>query len=324
MILACGLFIGGILLSAFFSGSETGFYRVNRVRLMLDALGGDLIARSLLALTNHASIFVATVLVGNNLANYITSLAMVIGVQRMFDTDGSQSHLPEMLAPILLAPILFVYGELMPKNLFYDAPNRLLRKCGIPLLVFTVLFFPLTCILWALSRALQWLAGESIEGVRLGLARKELQQVFDEGHEAGILRAAQRGLAQGLFAVANRPIHEFVIPPSRIVYVRRDMEKREMRRLARRHRQANLPVEEIGPGRKLVGYIRAVDLYLDDSAQLPPVRLLVTVPASDNHIVALTRLEEASESLGHVVDDAGRTVGFLTTRSLSEPLFRGQ
>ena len=48
-------------------------------------------------------------------------------------------------------------------------------------------------------------AGEAPDRIQLGLARKELRQVFEEGHEAGILRPAQRGLAQGLFAVADRP-----------------------------------------------------------------------------------------------------------------------
>ena len=59
------LFFGGLLLSAFFSGSETGFYRVPRVRLLIDALGGDKKARGLLWMTNHPWLFVATTLVGN-------------------------------------------------------------------------------------------------------------------------------------------------------------------------------------------------------------------------------------------------------------------
>ena len=48
------MFVLGIFLSAFFSGAETGFYRVTRVRLLLDGLGGDPIARTLLWLTNRA------------------------------------------------------------------------------------------------------------------------------------------------------------------------------------------------------------------------------------------------------------------------------
>ncbi len=53
----------GLLLSAFFSGTETGFYRIARMRLTLDAIGRDQTARRLLWLVNHPSIFVATTLV---------------------------------------------------------------------------------------------------------------------------------------------------------------------------------------------------------------------------------------------------------------------
>ncbi|MEE3220565.1 MAG: CNNM domain-containing protein, partial [Planctomycetota bacterium] len=62
MWLAVGLFLSGLLLSAFFSGSETGFYRVPRIRLLIDSLAGDRVSRVLLWLTNYPSLFVATTL----------------------------------------------------------------------------------------------------------------------------------------------------------------------------------------------------------------------------------------------------------------------
>ena len=66
------LFLVGLALSAFFSGSETGFYRMTRLRLVMEASAGDAISRAMLWLANRPSLFVATTLVGNNLANYLT------------------------------------------------------------------------------------------------------------------------------------------------------------------------------------------------------------------------------------------------------------
>ena len=77
MMLAVGVFLVGLMLSAFFSGSETGLYRVSRTRLVLDGLSGSFAGRGLVWMINHPAIFVATTLVGNNLANYLTSLAIV-------------------------------------------------------------------------------------------------------------------------------------------------------------------------------------------------------------------------------------------------------
>ena len=54
------LFFGGVALEGLFSGCETGFYRVSRMRLMIDAVGGSRIARGLLWLTANPSLFVAT------------------------------------------------------------------------------------------------------------------------------------------------------------------------------------------------------------------------------------------------------------------------
>ena len=120
------LFLFGLALSALFSGSETGFYRIPRVRLRLDALGGDWFARGLLWLTNHPSLFVATTLIGNNIANYFTALSIVMAVGHLF---GESTSL-QLVVPIVFAPILFVYGELLPKSVFYYMPNRLLRRWG--------------------------------------------------------------------------------------------------------------------------------------------------------------------------------------------------
>ena len=73
------LLIAGVGLSAFFSGSETGFYRASRVRIVMDAMDGNWSSKFLLWLTNRPALFVATALIGNNLANYMTSMAVVLG-----------------------------------------------------------------------------------------------------------------------------------------------------------------------------------------------------------------------------------------------------
>ena len=149
--IALGLGICGLFLSAFFSGSETGFYRATRLRLVLDAMAGDRIARGLLFLTNHPALFVATALVGNSVANYLISLAAVIAMGRVFPQVPEAA---EIIASIVLAPIVLVYGELLPKNLFLQAPNRLLRRGGALFLFFVALFFPLAGLLWLLGRLL--------------------------------------------------------------------------------------------------------------------------------------------------------------------------
>ncbi|WP_372899678.1 CNNM domain-containing protein, partial [Stieleria sp.] len=205
MTLPVVLFLVGLMLSAFFSGSETGLYRVSRTRLVLDGLSGSWAARGIVWLLNHPAIFVATTLVGNNLANYLTSLAVVMAVAVWFHS----SETAELLGPMLMTPVVFVFGESLPKYLFFHAPHRLLTAARPFLLAAAVLFAPVSLLLGLLGRGLQQLTGQTPFRVRLAMARGELDQVLRDGHEAGILAAGQRSLAQRLFEVGNQSAISF-------------------------------------------------------------------------------------------------------------------
>jgi CBS domain containing-hemolysin-like protein len=322
------LFTAGIFLSAFFSGSETGLYRATKVRLALDALGGDRVSRSLLWLTNNPTLFVATSLIGNNIANYVTSLAIVLGTRQL---GVDSSHLAELLAPIIFAPVVFVYGELLPKHLFYVAPNRLLRfggplfllcVVGGPLfLLCVVLFAPVSAVLWTLGRFLQWIVGEAPEFVRSRLAREELQRILVEGHEAGVLRPAQRQLAQGMFAVANDPVFRFCVPVGRTTSVPRTASRTEVLRIARRQRTP-VVIVLAERSRRLVGYVRIVDIHLSGKEWGQSLRPLLRIHYTDSHIATLTRMQTEREPIAEVFDDQGATLGIVSIQKLVQPLLR--
>ncbi|MDA1053781.1 MAG: CNNM domain-containing protein [Planctomycetota bacterium] len=318
MMVGIGLFFLGLLLSAFFSGSETGFYRATRVRLVLDGLAGDPVARGLLWLTNNPALFVATTLVGNNLANYLTSFAIVLMAQTITATP---SVFVELVTPVVFSPIVFVYGELLPKNLFYYSPNSLLRRCGPVFLFFVAVFAPISAVLWGLGRMLQSLLGEAPHRVQLALARKELQQVLEEGQDAGILQPAQRKLAQNLFAVASHRVQDLCVPSGRMASIRLGANKREVLRVARRHGTAVSPVVD-AHGRELLGYVRTVDLYLEAGDRVETYRPLPSIAASESHLAALIQMQSGKEELARVVDADGATIGLLYASELTEPLFR--
>jgi CBS domain containing-hemolysin-like protein len=310
------LFFFGVLLSAFFSGSETGFYRLNRVRLVLDSRGGDPIARCLLYLTNNPSLFVATTLIGNNLANYVTSLAIVWIAQAVF---APRAQVAELLAPIVLSPVLFVYGELLPKNLFFHAPYSLVRRGG-PLFLFCgIVFAPVSAFLWALGRLLRYLLGESPERVRLTLARKELSQVLEEGQEVGIVSPAQCLLAQHLFAVANRPVTAVCTPPARFASVTAGTRVAAVLQLARRR---NTPLVLVQQDRKPVSYVRVVDLMLQEQPTVVTGRPLMEVSHTDTHLAALMKMQTAHEMIARVANERHETLGLVTLRQLTERLLR--
>jgi CBS domain containing-hemolysin-like protein len=306
------LFVIGLCLSAFFSGCETGFFRATRVRLQLDAMSGDGIARGLIWLTNNPAVFVATTLVGNNLANYLTSLAAVLGAAVAWP---AHAELLGTLTPIALSPVVFVYGELLPKNLFFQAPNRLLRWGGPLFMACVVLFSPASLVLWLLARLLTWLVGEAPEQLRLSLARQELQRVFDEGHDVGILRPVQRRLAQGMLALASIPLDRCTIPLTRPASVHLGTSAEEIFRIAARNRAPHLLVTETH-GRRVLGYVRVSELRWQASPRLEQYRQLLEISADESPITALMLLQDSDEPWLRVVDAEGRAVGLLVVDRL--------
>ncbi len=308
-----------ICMSALFSGTETGFYRVTRVRLVLDALGGNWLARCLVWLANNPTVVIATTLTGNNLANYVATLAMVLLVERWSPFPASAT---EVLAPLLLTPLLFVYGELLPKYLFHAAPNQLLRRAAIPLLCFTFLFAPITAVLWILGRVVQATLGESPATVRSRLARQELERLLEEGHETGILRPIQRQLSQALFIAANDPVTRFSTPLGQSPVVSPNSSRSQVLRAARRHGTPLVIVRD-ERGRRLMGYVRVFDLLTTPDPWTRAIQPFLLIAPTTSHLNALVRLQNAEVPVGLVGVPGGRTWGLLYRDRLLDPLLPG-
>lgn len=313
MITAILLFLIGLSLSAFFSGTETGLYRVSRTRLVLDGLSGSRTARGIIWLLNHPEIYVATTLVGNNLANYVTSFSIVFAVATLY---GSESSI-ELLGPIMMTPIVFVLGELLPKYLFYHAPYRLITATRPLLLVATILLAPVSMILGILGRGLQWITGQTPFRLRLAMARGELDQVLRHGHEAGILAAGQRSLAQRLFEVGNQSAISFGVPANRFAVVDAPVDVDEARRQARR---CNHPIVLIRRGNAIIGFLWYADLCLGvPKLELNPV---IRGRVEDRHLQVLLRLYDGFSDVAVLFDEKGEVRGVVTRRQLVQPLIK--
>lgn len=318
MSLAILLFAIGLALSALFSGSETGFYRISRVRLLIDALAGDANAKRLLWASNNPAAFVGTALVGNNVANYVVSLAFVMMAGIWFPG----STLAEMLLPIAFAPVLFIYGELLPKNLFFAAPYRLLRRC-VPALGFAgLLFAPISALLWLISSLLQWLSNTPTQTIRMEIARRELGEVLAEGHAVGLLSPAQRLLAQATFTLGARPLREFMTPLARQTTVTKETKPGTVLVRARKHRQEVLPVEDPTKGRKIVGYVSAVDCLLNPEATELPIKPFTEFTPTSGYLGALLKLQATDEPIALIRGTGNKVLGFVLTQRLHEALLK--
>lgn len=315
MLLPSVLFVVGLLLSAFFSGTETGMYRVSRIRMVLDALDGSWLSRGMVWLLNHPTIFVATALVGNNMANYLVSLAIVMLVPLLIH---SSSVATELLGTILTTPLVFVLGELLPKYLFFHAPYRLLHTARPLLLLSTVLFAPVSLILGILGNLLRLITGETPIRLRLSMQRAELEQVLRQGHEAGVLAAGQRRLAKNIFEIGNQPAIRFGVSLDRVAVTQDPVSIEAAKKEAHRRGQSIVLVQR---RKKIIGFVRFAQLHIDQRVNIEPI---VRCSQDESHLAVLYKLYDTGAHIAALVNAAGRTQAIVTRRQLLRSLLSSQ
>jgi CBS domain containing-hemolysin-like protein len=318
LLLIVLLFAVGLRLSAFFSGSETGFYRLSLPRLMIDAQAGQKSARRLLWFAQHPAYFMATTLVGNNIANYLVTAAVSLAVVFVF---SSGTEWLEIAATLLIAPVIFLLGELLPKSVYYRAPWAFLRREVKWFRVCFVLFLPATWPLVGLTRLLEKLRPGEEQPVDLLLGRNRLAQVMGHGHREGVLTETQTRLAAGLLQIAPQSVLTSLIPNDRVLGVDDRATREQVLDFARRFGVPTVTVRRAEGDQAWYAYVRVWELALQTK---PLPALLHTLPPIERQaskLEALQVLRAAGEVQGIVVDQ-GRVLGIVNQRGLAEQLFR--
>ncbi len=315
---AFALFLLGLRLSAFFSGAETGFYRVSFLRLSIEAHSGDRIAARILWFARHPSYFVATTLIGNNVANYLTTSAISLAVVAVMQ---SQAAWVEICGTLLISPVVFVFGELMPKNLYYRAPLMLLRRDSTLFEFFFRLFLIVSFPLIWITSLFERLAGSDKQTLEMVLGRKRLVQVLHQGYQQGLLTDVQGRLVQGLMHTAAERIVDSVTPANRVFGVDDDTTRDGVVECARRYGINNVAVKRKDSADDWYGYVRLVDVVASRKPVSALIRTMPQLLPSANKLDALLILQESGEGYA-VVRDNETVVGTISKRGLVEQLIR--
>ena len=211
-IFLCVGIAGLIGLSAFFSGSETGFYRLSRFRLRLGVEQNRRFYGTLFQLVRDGQSLMMSILIGNNLINYaLTSMVMALLLRRLSDPG-----LAELYTTALLTPFLFVFGEMIPKILFYHWADVLIPRLTW-LLWFTHKIFTLS----GAVAALRWISDGLSRLLGLGAdtatavdaaQRHQVFQIIHETREEGLLSHVQREMIERLLQIPNVSVQTVMTP----------------------------------------------------------------------------------------------------------------
>ena len=316
------LILGLIALSAFFSGSETGFYRLSRFRLRLGVEEHRPFYDKLFSLVRDGQATIMSILIGNNLVSYgLTSLVTVLLFRRLGD-----QHLSEIYATVILSPVLFVFGEMIPKVLFYHWADWLMPRLAW-LLWGVHQAFSLTGIVAALGWVSDRLSSLLGLGTHTAAAvdatqRHQVFQIIHETREEGLLSEVQRNMIARLLQIPNVSVHTVMTPY-------RDVEKVSVnsnRRKLLGHLAAAWHTRQIvcGADDSVLGYILMYEVLAgeDDFEDLRPfIWPLVTLEPTCSAIEAMNTLCRKREKIALVKTlHSKQPLGIVTLTDLVEEL----
>jgi putative hemolysin len=312
---ALALFVFGLRLAAFFSGAETGFYRASYLRVSIDAQAGDPIAKRILWFCQNPTNFVVTALIGNNVAHYLLTVAVGIAA---VEAGLSEGMAVEVVATLLIAPFVFTFGELIPKNLYYRAPLWLLRRNVGWFALFYRLFLPISFPLMALTSVLQRFSRTAANRPGQLLGRARLVQVLSQGHQEGLLLDVQRKLIEGMTHLAVQSVQSSVTPTNRILGLAENASRDDVLSFARRYGLTNVALRRTTGADAWFAYVRVADVSLTLTAL---ARAMPVIDASASKLEALLTLRAQGAAYG-IVKSGHKTLGMASDHGLSEQLFR--
>lgn len=308
----------GIVGSALFSGLEIGMYRLNRVRLHLLAQQGQSSAKIMAKLLRSKSAILATLLVVNNLANHISSSATSIVLESYELSPWGVIG----VSCLVITPLLFVFGETLPKDLFAAHADRLVYPFA-RLLWILRWFFTFTGVLpliLLISELPMRLMGGKQRGVGLH-PRLHMNMLMREGVGYGLLSDEQSAIVQRVLELGALVVDHEMIPWKKVLRLTPTQGNSDLWKLAQETSVSRFPVmDEQG---RVKGVVSLYDALQFTQEECPPLEELIK-PAiffERNTPVrtALATLRDRHGTLG-IVMDRHKPIGLVTIKDLVEPV----
>ncbi|MHC4591256.1 MAG: CNNM domain-containing protein [Planctomycetota bacterium] len=306
-----------IVLAAFYSGSETGSYCVNRLRLRLRAERGGAAARSLLRFVGNPQLAISSMLTGTNVGLYV---ATVLATAKLAETSWAAPA--ELYSSIIMPPILLIVAEVIPKSFFQHHADTLMYRAVWPLRVSEALFYPVSALLRWIGRLPQLLLGKQGAPRRPVFTADSFRFYLSEGAANGVLSTFQRAMAENILRLKSMPVAAVMTPLDEAVMVAEGASCAELHDLLRAHRYSRIPVYRDSRER-VVGVINTLDVPSVAEEPVPLGELLRGAMSLDSGTTvadALWQLRQARQQFAVVVDEGGRAVGIATVKDLVEEI----
>jgi len=314
-----------ILISAYFSSSETGMMSLNRYRLRHLEKEKHKGAKRVSDLLKRPDRLIGLILIGNNLVNIAASAIATIIALRLSHQYGISDDIGVLIATIILTLIVLIFAEVTPKTLAALYPEKVAFPSSIFLTLLLKLLLPLVvAVNWITNGILMILGISSEQREQHSLSSEELRTVVNES--GALLHERDQSMLMSILDLEKVSVEDIMIPRSELVGidVNDDWKKIQKQLTQANHTRVLLYRDNIDD---VVGYIHARDaLKLLSKSQytkatlLRAVREIYFIPEGTPLNIQLLKFQHARERLGLVVDEYGDIQGLVTLEDILEEI----
>lgn len=307
-----------LLLSAFFSGSETAFFSLSRARAAALRRSPSRSERGVAALISKPVGLLVTILFGNMLVNIAATSLWTLLALREFGEEFFE------LSALAMTFFLLIFGEVTPKSLAAYRPLAVAKRSTKPLKLLYRLLYPIRQPLTRLSSALVRKLHKHATAAET-LTAEELRTALTLAREQGVVDEIESSMVERILILEERLARQMMTPISEVVSLPVNTPPAEALGVFRQHRFARLPIKT-EDGTEWLGLVRARDIaqavIVGPATNLRPYLLpLHHVPESANALALLRHFNSTESHLALVNDEYGVLAGLVTLQDIHGELF---
>jgi len=302
-----------LVAEGFFSGSEIGVVSSDRMKLRHDAAKGSKGARLALKMLEKPEWLLSTTLVGTNIA-VVTNTTMATGLMMYLFGDSYS-----WLAVVLVAPLIWVFGEIVPKSVFQQRADVVTPKAIFALRFFSYLFYPILAVFSLLVKLLSKLLGADHKDQNPFTLREEIRSMVQMSSGEGDIEPMEQDMIRRLFNFGETTAREVMMPLIDVAAVEANASCAEAVRVATAASHARMPVYQERVD-QIIGMLDTLELLgVDRSAPIRGFVKPVSYVAPGKSISdLLLDMRKAGEQLCVVVDEFGGAEGIVSIEDILE------
>jgi len=317
-----------ILFSAFFSGMEIAFVSSNKIHLELEKKQHGFFSNFLKKITKSPSKFIATMLLGNNIALVVYGLySGKLILELLFpEVDNSKSleFIYIFYQTLISTFIILISAEFLPKVLFQIYANILLKYFSFPSYIFYVLFSPIIYVLNLISNSVLSKYFKTKEDeLRIVFSKDELGDYINEELANDDLNSemdSEIQIFQNALEFSNVRAREVMVPRAEIISIDRYSVSKNLNKVFVENGLSKILIHRENIDH-LVGYVSLFDMFNHPKNIKSIIHPVEFIPESMLINDVLNLLTKKRKGIAVVIDEYGGTSGIITREDIMEELF---